>query len=461
MPLPGLDAARAKMAAEGLSEVAQRVFEDAYRRLRNGETGILPESELQPVEGLPALDDLPADDAAAEALRAAVVIKLNGGLGTSMGLTRAKSLLEVKDGLTFLDIIVRQILALRRNCEGRLPLVLMNSFATDADSLAALEQYPDLAGDVPAAFVQNRFPRLWADSLEPASWSQNAALEWAPPGHGDLYTAIAGSGMLADLLERGYRYAFVSNSDNLGAALDPRILGWLAREEIPFVMEVAERTAADRKGGHLARRGDRLVLRESAQTADEDAAAFQDVSRHRFFNTNNLWLDLRALAGELEQHDGVLGLPLIVNRKPVDPSEPSTREVLQLESAMGAAIEVYRGARALLVPRRRFAPVKTTDDLLAVRSDAYALSDDARVELDPRRSGRPPVVGLDARFFKLLASFEQRFAEGPPSLVRCDRLEVVGDVTFGRDVVVRGEAVVEVADGESLRVESGMVLGEG
>ena len=458
----GLEAARSKMAGEGLPEAARKAFEDAYERLRSGETGILAERDLTPVADLPDVEALPAaDESAVPALERAVVLKLNGGLGTSMGLTRAKSLLEVKDGLNFLDIIARQVLELRRRAEVRLPLVLMNSFATDRDSLEVLGRYPDIAADVPLAFLQNKFPKIWADSLEPASWPGNPALEWAPPGHGDIYTAIAGSGMLQTLLDRGYRYAFISNSDNLGATLEPRILAWLAREEIPFVMEVAARTAADRKGGHLARRGDGLVLRESAQTSGEDTSAFQDIDRHRFFNTNNLWVNLAALARKLEQNDGILRLPLIVNRKPVDPTDPSTPEVFQLESAMGAAIEAFEGARAVAVSRRRFAPVKTTDDLLAVRSDAYALTDDARVELDSSREGRPPVVELDPAFYKLLSGFEPRFPAGPPSLIACERLQVVGDVTFGRDVVIRGVATIEAAEDGGLRIDDGAVIDGG
>src|SRR3712207_3283810 len=121
------------------------------------------------------------------------------------------------------------------------------------------------------------------------------------------------SGKLEDLLGRGIRWAFVSNIDNLGATLDPRILAWIAREQPPFLMEACDRTGADRKGGHLARRADgRLVLRASAQTADEDTEAFQDVSRHRYFNTNNLWVDLRALQATLDERGGVLGLPMMV-----------------------------------------------------------------------------------------------------------------------------------------------------
>jgi UTP--glucose-1-phosphate uridylyltransferase len=301
--------------------------------------------------------------------------------------------------------------------------------------------------------VQNKEPKLLVEDLTPVEWPDDPKLDWAPPGHGDLYTALVTSGMLGRLLDAGYRYAFVSNSDNLGAVLEPRILAWMAREGLPFAMEVTDRTEADRKGGHIARRGDRYVLRETAQTPEEDLKTLQDISRHRYVNTNNLWLDLRALGRVMEERDGVLGLPLIVNRKTVDPGDKSTPAVYQLETAMGAAIGVFDGALPVRVTRRRFSPVKTTEDLLALRSDAYVLTDDARVQLAPERSG-PPVVDLDDDYYKLLRDFDERFAEGAPSLVEAERLSVVDDVAFGRDVVVRGSVVVE----GPARVEDGTVL---
>src|SRR5215210_7674354 len=291
--MSGLDASTQKMREEGVGDAAVQAFADAYERLRGGETGVLPEAEIEPVDEVPDADELPAAGAR-DVIDQAVVIKLNGGLGTSMGMTGPKSLVEGKDGLTFLDIIVRQVIGLRERTGARLPLVLMNSFSTREPSLEALGRHEDVEADVPLDFLQNKVPKLLADGLEPAEWPDAPDLEWAPPGHGDLYTALVTSGMLDELLERGYRYAFVSNADNLGAVLEPRILAWMASEEIPFVMEVADRTEADRKGGHVARRrdGDGLVLREIAQTPDEDVDAFQDTSRHRFFNANTLWVDL-------------------------------------------------------------------------------------------------------------------------------------------------------------------------
>jgi UTP--glucose-1-phosphate uridylyltransferase len=448
-----VSAAVEKMRREGLPEIAVETFAHYERRLREGEQGTLPESELEPLAELPDAADLPAGGE--EELDRVVVLKLNGGLGTSMGMTSAKSLLEVKDGHSFLDIIVRQVLHLRDRTGARIPLLLMNSFATRDDSLAALERYPAVRVDLPLDFVQGKVPKLLADGLDPLEWPDDPALEWAPPGHGDVYTSLATSGVLGELLERGYEYLFLSNSDNLGAVLEPRILGWFAAERLPFLSEVTDRTEGDKKGGHLARhRGDGLVLRETAQTPDEDMEAFQDTSRHRFFNCNTIWLDLRALKRTLDERGGVLGLPMIVNRKTVDPTDSSSPEVIQLETAMGAAIDAFEGAGALRVPRSRFAPVKTTNDLLALRSDAYELADDWTVCLASGRDGRPPLVELDSEHFKLLRDFESRFDEGPPSLLACDRLTVKGDVSFGRDVTVRGSVTVE----GPRRIEDGTVL---
>jgi UTP--glucose-1-phosphate uridylyltransferase len=448
-----VSAAVEKMRREGLPEIAIDTFAHYEQRLREGESGVLPESEIEPLVDLPDARELPAGGE--QFLDRVVVLKLNGGLGTSMGMTGPKSLLEVKDGLSFLDIIVRQVLHLRERTGASIPLLLMNSFATREESLAALARYPELELDLPLDFVQGKVPKLLAESLDPVEWPANPALEWAPPGHGDVYTSLATSGLLGELVDRGYEYLFLSNADNLGAVLEPRILGWFAEQRLPFLSEVTDRTEGDKKGGHLARRrGGGLVLRETAQTPDEDMDAFQDTTRHRFFNCNSIWVDLRALSRTLEERGGVLGLPMIVNHKTVDPTDPSSPEVIQLETAMGAAIDVFDGAAALHVPRSRFVPVKTTNELLALRSDAYELAGDWTVRLVRARDGRPPLVELDSDYFKLLRDFEPRFAAGPPSLAGCERLTVEGDVTFGRGVVVRGSVTVEgprrVGDGAVL-----------
>lgn len=457
----GFRAFEAKMREAGLPALAIEGFRDAYAQVREGATGLVPEREIEPVASLPRLADLIASAAAPAALRHCVVIKLNGGLGTGMGMSRAKSLLSVRPGRSFLDVIAEQILALRRAHGVALPLVLMNSFRTRDDSLAALRRHRGLESDLPLDFLQHKVPRILAADLTPVSWPRDPSLEWCPPGHGDLYLALATSGLLERLRGAGHRYAFVSNADNLGATLDLSLLGWFAAEGVPFAMEVTDRTQADRKGGHLARRrSDRaLLLRESAQCPPEDAEAFQDVARYRYFNTNNLWLDLDALARLLDARGGALGLPLIRNEKRVDPDDATSPKCLQLETALGAAISLFPGACAIRVPRTRFAPVKTTNDLLVVWSDAYVLGHDGHLVPAPGFVPGSLWVDLDPCFFAHIDAFQTRFPHGAPSLVGCRRFVVKGDVRFGRGVVARGEVRVEAEEGSTREIPDGAELG--
>jgi len=450
------------MRAQGLPDPAIASFAMHLRRLRGGDRGTIAEDEIGPVPNLPDAEDLEAYREVGRAqLDTVVVIKLNGGLGTSMGLDRAKSLLPVRGRLSFLDLIARQVLALREQIGSRIPLVIMNSFRTAADSERVLAAYPDLVSDdVGLGFLQNRVPKILSDGMVPAVFPDNPELEWCPPGHGDLYTAIAASGLLDRLLDAGIEYAFVSNADNLGAVLEPAILGFMIAERADFLLEAADRTAADRKGGHLCHlRNGRLALRESAQCPPEAEAAFQDVSRYRYFNTNNVWLHLPALSELLTEHKGFLPLPTIVNSKTLDPRDPSSPPVVQLETAMGTAISLFPRAAAIRVPRHRFSPVKNTNDLLAVRSDAYELTEDSRVVLHPDRA-TPPVVRLDERFYKLVDEFDRRFPAGPPSLLRCSSLVVEGDISFGAGVVVEGNAVIRSEEAGAALPDGARVQGE-
>ena len=440
------------MQQEEIADLAINTFQHYYSALLRGQSGLISEDKIRPVSTLPDADQL--DDSFTKAGNAAMgqtlMIKLNGGLGTSMGLQKAKSLLKVRDELNFLDIIARQ------SEYWQVPLVLMNSFVTSVDSLDALSKYPHLKeSGLPLEFVQHKVPKIDSETLEPIRWESNRSLEWCPPGHGDLYTALQTSDLLPQLLEKGYRYAFVSNSDNLGAVMHLGILGYMASNEIPFLMEVADRTPADKKGGHLALSLDgEFLLRESAQCPKGDIEQFQDIAKHKYFNTNNLWIDLKALRDNLIEKNGIMGLPLICNEKTVDPRDKSSKKVYQLETAMGAAIQVIGGAAAIRVPRTRFAPVKTTGDLLAVSSDLYALQQDASLTLVPEREGHPLKVDLDKAFFGKVDDMLERFPEGFPSLKGCTSLMIEGDVVFGKEIILEGDVTISVPAGETFKIES-------
>ncbi len=283
--------AQQKMIDAGVPQRAIDVFTAFYSQLEEGATGMIAESEVEPLTDLVRASELGLEGTGSGAVASTAVIKLNGGLGTTMGMDRAKSLLPVRADLTFLDIIVGQVEHVRRTHDVELPLLFMNSFRTHDDTLAALARHADLVvGDLPLDFLQNREPKLLADDLTPVEWPDDPSLEWCPPGHGDLYTALETSGVLSALLDAGFRYATVSNADNLGAAPDPAMMEWFAASGAPYAAEVCRRTPADVKGGHLVRRRSdgRLVLRDTAQIRPEDVPRADDIDLHPLFHTNNL-----------------------------------------------------------------------------------------------------------------------------------------------------------------------------
>lgn len=435
---------RSKMEAEGIAQSAIQAFESTFQSLVSGNTGIIPESTITPAPQLVHTDSIKfAPDASL--LASTVVLKLNGGLGTGMGLDKAKSLLEVKNGDTFLDLTAKQVMCMRKEFGQNVKFMLMNSFSTSDDTLEFFRtKYPSLAAEEGLEMLQNKVPKIDAKTYEPATCASDTSNEWCPPGHGDLYAALIGSGRLSALLEGGYKYMFVSNSDNLGATLDLKILTHFATTDASFMMECCERTENDKKGGHLAvRKSDQhLILRESAMCADEDEAAFQDITKHRFFNTNNLWIRLDKLQEIVDKFGGFIPLPMIMNSKTVNPKDDASQKVVQLETAMGAAIECFDGASAVVVPRTRFAPVKKCNDLLLLRSDAYVITEDFRPVLNPACGGVAPVISLDSKKYKMVGALEEATPDGVPSLVDCKRLTVKGLVRMGRSTRFVGNVSV-------------------
>lgn len=433
-----------KMQAAGQSEAAIAQFARGLEIVSSGDNLIVPESEIFSVSGLPELADL-SKDIDSSLLAQSVAVKLNGGLGTGMGLAGPKSLLEVREGQTFLSLILRQAKALLSQHGGEVRTLLMNSFST---SDATMEYLAEMDGGAVEEMLQSKVPKVLVEEMTPAQWPADPNLEWCPPGHGDIYATLVGSGKLDALLDEGVKYAFISNSDNLGATLDPRLLTHFAGSKSPMMMEVTRRTSADRKGGHLAvRHSDgRLILRESAQCTKSDEAMFQDIDKHRYFNTNNLWLRLDVLKELMMKQNGLLSLPVMANIKTLDPRDSSSPAVIQIETAMGGAIECFEGASAIVVDRSRFAPVKTTNDLLSLRSDAYHIDEAGAVRLADSRHGTPPTIALDGRHYKAVDGFERFFPHGVPSLIKCDQLRVNGAVTFARDVVIAGKVEVHVSD---------------
>ena len=414
-----------KMKAENLDEMVIETFGHYYRQTLSGETGLIYDRNIRPV-GLDDIQELDNLDVYREqgesAFKHAVRIVLNGGLGTSMGLTGPKSLIEVKAGESFLDVIMSQ--AQNSNVK----LLFMNSFNTHEETLAALAEISTIFK--PHCFIQNKFPKVLQENFGPASWPPNPKLEWNPPGHGDVYTALYTSGMMQQLLNENIQYAFISNSDNLGARMDETLLGYFAKKEIPFMMEVAEKTPSDVKGGHLAtlKKNGRFILREAAQCPRAEISAFQKIDHYRYFNTNSIWVNLNALNQRFEKHHKIL-LPLILNKKTLDPRDAHSPPVYQLETAMGAAISLFDRSAAVRVPRSRFFPVKTCNDLLAMRSDCFVFTPRKNLRIDYLK---PVYIGHS--------------------------LKVEGDVRFAKDVRINGSVTIRNTGENQAVVKQGTLI---
>lgn len=436
---------REKMSKEGLSPEFISDFLSKVDEVRNGETGIVDWKEVGDLD--PSSDEISLEEIEksfpgdSDSYKKLVVIKLNGGLGTSMGLSGPKSLIEVKDGMSFLEIVSRQIGFLRSKQNWEVPLILMDSFSTQEASRKELARI-GFRQNYPTSFLQHKVPRLLSKELRPLEVEKEKQEEWCPPGHGDIWFTLLETGLLDKLLENGYKVAFVSNGDNLGATVHLGILEYMLQEDLEFCMEMTPKTLADKKGGAIFRRivgGEKknLQLLETAQVPPANMHEFEGLGKFRTFSTNNLWIRLDALKERLLS--GKFRLSLIVNPKKVD-----GKEVLQLETAMGSAIQNFSKSKGIIIPRDRFAPVKKCEDYLVRRSDAYSLNTDFSITMAEERKALglgELLVELDEKYYKKVGDFSARL-QVIPSLVRCTSLKVEGDILFDTKLMLEGDVTI-------------------
>jgi UTP--glucose-1-phosphate uridylyltransferase len=301
------------------------------------------------------------------------IVKLNGGRSTTMGGQVPKCMVKAKDNKSFLDITMGQIMAANDRNHVEIPLILMNSFFTDHITEKIVGRTPLIIMN----FIQNEYPRIREGNFMPLDTGCDD--DWCPAGHGDFYTSLAGSGLMDGLLDLGLRYIFISNIDNLSAEISPVILGQMVDGHHDFMMEVTRKTSDDVKGGAPVSMNGQLSLLEIAQVPDEHLHDFQDIDRFCYFNTNNLWVDLFALKQIMARNE--LNLPIIQNKKTI-----SGVKIIQIETAMGAALQSFKKPGLIEVPRSRFAPVKKLSDLAALQSDAYVMNADYQIRENPQWS---------------------------------------------------------------------------
>lgn len=455
-----------KMRTHHMSEMSIAQFKRLYDVWRSNDASAqIRESDIEPLTNVPSFHDVYETidhDKAVGAFAKTAFLKLNGGLGTSMGLECAKSLLPVRRHkarqMRFIDIIIGQVLTARERLHVPLPVTFMNSFRTSADTMRVLARNRKFEQhEIPLEIVQHREPKIDVATGRPVEYPSNPDFEWCPPGHGDLFSTIWESGLLDALQAHGFTYLFISNSDNLGARPSRTLAQHFENTGAPFMVEVATRTYADRKGGHIVRdrKTGRLLLREMSQVHRDDVRFAQSISRHPYFNTNSIWVRIDALQEKLREYDGLLPLPVIPNRKTVDPTDPQSTAVVQLETAMGSAISLFDGAICVQVDRMRFLPVKTTNDLFIMRSDLFHLTDSYEME-----DGNYifPNVELDQRYYKNINDFNERFPYSVPSLAAANSVTIHGDWTFGQNVAMFSDAVLTEQD-EPSYVPNGEYVG--
>jgi len=384
-----------------------------------------------------------------------IVVKLNGGLGTSMGCVGPKSLIAVRNDLTFLDLTVQQIEHLNKTYDTDVPLVLMNSFNTDEDTQKVLRKYKGCRVKI-YTFLQSRYPRIHKESLMPIARDLNDDNDsWYPPGHGDFYESFVKSGLLSNFINNNREYLFISNIDNLGATVDLNILNMLltpsSSPKPQFVMEVTDKTNADIKGGTLIHYEGKLRLLEIAQVHKEHVDEFKSVKKFKIFNTNNLWINLNAIDQVMKENK--LDIDVIVNHKHLSYG----CDIIQLETAIGAAMQSFENSIGINVPRSRFLPVKKTQDLLLVMSNLYSL-DNGILVMNPKRSfPTVPLVKLGDAHFTKVRDFMSRF-DSIPDTIDLDHLTVSGDVTFGKGVSLLGTVIIIANHGERIDIPPGAIL---
>uniref|UniRef100_A0A0N4Z9C4 UTP--glucose-1-phosphate uridylyltransferase n=1 Tax=Parastrongyloides trichosuri TaxID=131310 RepID=A0A0N4Z9C4_PARTI len=412
-------------------------------------------NDIKPISDtlLKKYDDLekPTDDEVKCMLNKLIVVKLNGGLGTSMGCKGPKSAITVRDDLTFLDLLLQQIRHLNKTYDVNVPLVLMNSFNTDEDTMKLLKKYGNVRCEI-FSFCQSKYLRINKESLMPIAKELNDDNDiYYPPGHGNFYESFYNSGLLDKFCKEGKDYVFLSNIDNLGATVDLNILNFIIKNKgTEFIMEVTDKTKADVKGGTLINDDNKLKLLEIAQVAPEHVDEFKSISKFRIFNTNNLWIQMNAIKKLIENDS--LDMDIIVNHKHLS----NGLDVIQLETAAGAAIKNFSSAYGINVPRSRFLPVKKTSDLLLLMSNLYDIEDGILTISNLRSFKTTPFIKLGSSFDKV-NDFMKRF-NGIPDILELDHLTVSGDVWFGRDVILKGTVIIIANHGDRIDIPPGTIL---
>lgn len=291
------------------------------------------------------------------------IVKLNGGLGTTMKCVGPKAIVKVKDDLSFLEIIINQIRVLNKKHNCQVPLILMNSYNTDSDPVMnkIIEDCQDIKI---LRFNQSKIPRIDVKSGKAMNLIKEDKTSYCPPGTGDFYESLLYSDIYPELIKMNIKHLFVSNIDNLNATPCPKLVKYLQNNSnLEFGIEVTPKTELDVKGGTFIDYLGKTKLLELAMVPKEHLNEFYSIEKFKTFNTNNIWLNLERLATTYK-------LDLLKNYKTVNDNR-----VMQIESVIGSAINNFDKTVIFMVGRDRYKPVKKIEDLERIKNE-YSLNDD-------------------------------------------------------------------------------------
>ncbi|XP_043815141.1 UTP--glucose-1-phosphate uridylyltransferase isoform X2 [Manihot esculenta] len=358
-----------------------------------------------------------------------VVVKFNGSLGTSLGFSGPKSAIEVRNGLTSLDLIVNQVESLNSKYGCHVPLVLMNATKTHDDTLKVLGKYSKSSVDIHPFILES----LGEHNSNEKSYASDDA---------SAFLSLMKSGTLDVLLSQGKEYAHVISSDNYAAALDPNVLNHLIQNKIEYCMEVTPTASTYMRNSMANQRQGRFQVQCHLNLmvlypcrCDHLREIMQNPSKHlmeefKFIDTRSLWVNLKAI------------------KRLVDTN------ALKMENL--SISKLFDQAVGIIVPQSRFVPLNATSDLLLLQSDLYSSSEGTLVWNAARDNPINPSIELGPEFEKV-SDYLSRF-KSIPSITGLDGLKVIGDVWFGAGVTLKGRVSIVAKPGQKLEIPDGVVL---
>ncbi|XP_052192369.1 UTP--glucose-1-phosphate uridylyltransferase-like isoform X2 [Diospyros lotus] len=384
-----------------------------------------------PYESLAITPDDPLDTK--KFLDKLVVLKLNSGLGTEIGFDGPKSVIEICNGQTFLDLIVNQIESINSKHECNIPLILLNSIRTHDATLKVVEKYSKRNIDINTLCERQSHPVNKQDSKNELDFD-----------HQELFLSLKNSGTLDALLLQGKEYILVVKSDNFGAVIDSKILNHLIQNRIQYCMEVIPNISSDFEGSILHSHEGEFQLSDIAQMPQKHS-----LEKFKLLDTGNLWMNLKAVKRLFETD------ALTVESYPVS-KKVSDDEILLQDRRATSAMRFFHRTIGVNVPQSRFQPLMATSDLLLVQSDLYTYAEGILTRNNARVKPANPSIEL-GREFEKLSNFRSRF-KSIPSIIELDSLKVTGDVWFGAGITLKGKVTITAKQGMKLEIPDGVVL---